>query len=297
MSATQTIPVADPCGNMTGHITVTSLDTVTSDPAIDRARATWTAGDFGRIAAGYSSGAAAFVDRLQLAAGERVLDVACGTGNLALPAARHGATVTGIDIAPNLIEAACRACAAESLAIRFDVGAAEALPYDDGAFDTVISMFGVMFSGRPEAALSELLRVTRPGGRIALANWMPDGFTGRMLRAHVAFVPPPPGAPSSLAWGNETVLRERLQVHADRIRSVTFVPRTIDLAFPLSPAGVVELFRAFYGPTVRTFAALDAGERAALTAELVQLWESHTDASHDTTSVAAEYLEVLIERK
>lgn len=283
---------------MTGHITVTSLDTVTSsDPSIDRARVTWTAGDFGRIAAGYASGAAAFVDRLQLAAGERVLDVACGTGNLALPAARHGATVTGIDIASNLIEAARRASAAESLPIRFDVGAAESLPYGDGAFDTVVSMFGVMFSGRPEVALSELLRVTRPGGRIALANWMPDGFTGRMLRAHLALVPPPPGAPSSLAWGNEAVLRERLQVHADRIRSVTCVPRTIDLAFPLSPSGVVELFREFYGPTVRTFAALEAEERAALTAGLVHLWESHTDASHDATSVAAEYLEVLIERK
>lgn len=292
MSATQSTMATDPCGSTTGHIAVTSFD-----PAIDRARVTWTAGDFGRIAAGYASGAAAFVDRLQLVPGETVLDVACGNGNLSLPAARQGAAVTGIDIAPNLIEAACRACAAESLAIRFDVGAAEALPYGDGAFDTVISMFGVMFSGRPEAALAELLRVTRPGGRIALANWMPDGFTGAMLRAHTAFVPPPPGWPPALAWGNETVMRERLAVHCDRIRSVAFVPRTIDLAFPLSPGGVVELFREFYGPTVRTFAALDAEERATLTATLARLWESRTDASRGMTSVAAEYLEVLIERK
>lgn len=292
MSATQAAPVSDPCGNTTGHVTVTSFD-----PAVDRARATWTAGDFGRIAAGYASGAAAFVGRLQLVPGETVLDVACGTGNLSLPAARQGAAVTGIDIAPNLIEAACRACAAESLAVRLDVGAAEALPYGDGAFDTVVSMFGVMFSGRPETALAELLRVTRPGGRIALASWIPDGFTGAMLRAHAAFVPPPPGWPAPLAWGTETVMRERLAAHADRIRSVAFVPRTIDLAFPLSPAGVVELFRECYGPTVRAFAALEAEERAALTATLVHLWESRTGARRGLTSVAAEYLEVLIERK
>jgi ubiquinone/menaquinone biosynthesis C-methylase UbiE len=265
------------------------------DPLIERTRMTWTAGDFGRIAVGYASGAADFVHRLSLSPGETVLDVACGTGNLSIPAARHHAAVTGLDIAPNLVEAARGAAAAESLAIRFDVGAAESLPYADASFHTVISMFGVMFSARPDEALSELLRVTRPGGRIALANWTPDGFIGSVLRAHAALVPPPAGVPSPLGWGDQRVMQQRLEPHRARVRSVQYLPRTIEMAFPLPPRGVVELFREFYGPSVRTFEALDAGARATLERELVTLWEGRNDAPSGSTSVAAEYLEVRIE--
>lgn len=266
-----------------------------SDPLIARTRDTWNAADFGRIAVGYAAGAAAFVDRLSPAAGESVLDVACGTGNLSLPAARHGAIVTGVDIAPALLDTARRAAAAASLDIQFDVGAAEALPYADGAFDTVLSMFGVMFAARPERALAELVRVTRRGGRIALANWAPDGFVGAMLRAHTALVPPAPGAPSPLAWGDETAMRRRLETHAAAIRAGRFVPRTIDLAFPLTPRGVVELFRGCYGPSVKTFAALDAEGRARLATELHRLWDGRNHAANGATSVAAEYLEVHID--
>ena len=157
-----------------------------TDPATERIRATWTAGDFGRIAVGYAPGAAEFIARLDLAHGERVLDVACGTGNLALPAARAGANTTGIDIAPNLIAQAIESAAAEGISARFDVGDAEELPYADGSFDTVVSMFGAMFAARPTRAAAELLRVTRSGGRIAMANWTPTGFIGQMLRIIVA---------------------------------------------------------------------------------------------------------------
>jgi SAM-dependent methyltransferase len=266
-----------------------------ADPLIERARATWTTGDFGRIAVGYESGAAAFVDRLSIRAGERVLDVACGTGNLALPAARKGAVVTGIDLAPNLIDAARRAAAEESLAVRFDVGAAESLPYPDGSFDTVMSMFGVMFAARPELAFSELVRVARPGGRIVLATWTPGGFVGSMLRTHAAYVPPPAGAPSPLLWGDPRSIRKMLKPHHEGLRGLQLSPRLIDFDFPLTPDGVVELFREHYGPSVRTFNALDAQNRAALFAELLALWELRNSAPHGATSVSAEYLEIHID--
>ena len=264
------------------------------DPLVERTRATWMAGDFSRIAAGYASGAAEFVNRLSLAQGETVLDVACGTGNLAIPAARTGARVTGVDIAPNLVEQARLVAAGEGLDIRFDVGIAEALPYADGSFDTVISMFGVMFSPRPEAALAELIRVTRPGGRIALANWDPAGFIGAMLRAHTSLVPPPAGVSSVLAWGDEPVMRRRLDVHAPAVASVQFVKRTIEMSYQVSPGGVVELFREFYGPSVRAFAALDAPNRAALYAELLRLWSTRNDAGDASTRIDAEFVEIRI---
>lgn len=176
------------------------------DPLTARARSVWTAGDFLPIARSFAPGAAEFIAGLALRPGESVLDVACGTGNLAIPAARAGARVVGIDIAPNLIAEARAEARAAGCAIAFEVGDAEALPYDDGQFDTTVTMFGAMFAYRPERAAAELLRVTRPGGRVAMANWTPEGFVGRMLRAHTAVVPPPPGVPSPLEWGKEDVV-------------------------------------------------------------------------------------------
>ena len=262
---------------------------LSTDPTTEHVRATWTAGDFGRIATGYAPGAAEFVARLELTQGERVLDVACGTGNLALPAARAGALTTGIDIAPNLIAQAVANAAAEGLAARFEVGDAEALPYADESFDTVVSMFGAMFAARPARTAAELLRVVRRGGRIAMANWTPGGFIGQMLRIVVGYVPPPAGSPSVLQWGDEAVVRERL-AGAERISCVR---RRITFDYPCSPAETVRLFRDWYGPTVRAFAALDESGRERLERELTALWSEHNLVTGAATRVESEYLEVV----
>ena len=260
------------------------------DPITDRVRATWTSGDFGRIARGYAPGAAEFIARLGLDQGERLLDVACGTGNLALPAARLGATVTGIDIAPNLIAQAEANAAAEDLAITFDVGDAEQLPYESGSFQTVVTMFGAMFAARPGRAASELLRVTQSGGRIAMASWTPTGFIGEMLRATVKYVPPPAGLPSPLLWGTEDAVTERLGARAD---SITLSRRVMTFEYPFGPEGVVNEFRLWYGPTLRAFATLDAVGRVALRRDLERLWTDANRASDGTTRVESEYLEVI----
>jgi len=185
-------------GTTSGRLRPVPAQVSSDDPLVARTRAVWTSGDFDRIARGFTDGAVAFIDRLQLTANDRVLDVGCGTGNLALPAARAGAAVTGVDIAPNLLATARELAAAEKLEIWFDEGNAEELPYPDAAFDTVVSMFGAMFAPRPELVAAELRRVARPGGRIVMANWTRDGFIGAMLRAHVARVPAPAGVPSTL---------------------------------------------------------------------------------------------------
>ena len=263
---------------------------VTPDAVTDRVRATWTSGDFGRIAVGYVRSAGEFIARLELEGDERVLDVACGTGNLTIPAARAGADVTGIDIASNLVDQARRRAAAESLTIALDVGDAEQLPYEAGQFDTTVSMFGVMFAARPERAAAELLRVTRPGGRIAMANWTPSGFIGQMLKATVAYVPPPAGTPSPLLWGTEDAVRVRLGAGC---KTFALTRRMITFEYPFGPEQVVTEFRLWYGPTLRAFATLTDEGREALRRDLERLWREHNRATDGTTRVESEYLEVV----
>jgi len=260
------------------------------DPVTERIRSTWTAGDFGRIAKGYGRGAAEFIGRLGFSRRERVLDVACGTGNLSLPAARIGADVTGIDIAPNLIMQARTRAAVESLPITFDVGDAERLPYETSSFQTVVSMFGAMFAARPDRAAAELLRVTRPRGRIAMANWTPGGFIGQMLRTTATYVVPPSNIPSPLLWGTEDAVRARLGAG---VESLTFTRRIIAFEYPMRPEDVVNHFRLWYGPTLRAFAALDETNRQALRRDLETLWRDHNRAKDGTTRVQSEYLEVV----
>src|SRR5215213_10110140 len=202
-----------------------------------RLRATWMAGDFGEIAKSYASGPKEFIHGLNLEPGMRVLDVACGTGGLTLPAARLGAVVTGVDIAPNLIEQARENAKREGLNVQFDEGDAENLPYEDGSFDAVVTMFGAMFAPRPEQTAAELKRVCRPGGFIAMANWTPTGFIGQMFKITSTHVPPPPGMPSPVLWGKEETVRERF---SEGISKLEAKPQTITFEFPFSPVEVVE---------------------------------------------------------
>ena len=252
-------------------------------------RGMWIAGDFGEIAKSIETGAEEFVDRLDLKPGMLVLDVACGTGNLAIPAAQAGADVTGIDIAPNLIDQAKERAKAEGLNTVFEVGDAEALPYGDASFDVVMTMFGAMFAPRPDVTADELKRVCRPGGLIAMANWTPEAFTGQMFKTNAKHVPPPPGMPSPILWGTEDKVRERL---ADGISDLKMIRRKITFTYPFPPAEVVEHFRKYFGPTQKAFESLDANGQAALRIDLEQLWTEHNHATDRTTEVESEYLEV-----
>ena len=256
-------------------------------------RATWSAGDFGQIARYYPRDAESFINRLNLKPGMKVLDVACGTGNLALPAARAGAEVTGVDIAQNLVEQARENAKREGLNVKFDEGDAEALPYDDASFDAVVTMFGAMFAPRPELVAAELKRVCRPGGFIAMANWTPSGFIGQMFKTTASHVPPPAGMPSPVLWGVEETVRQRL---GEGISKLEARPQIVHWAFPFSPAEVVEHFREYYGPTQKAFGALDESKQAALRKDLEQLWETHNRATDGSTVVDSEYLEVIATR-
>ena len=258
-----------------------------------RLKSMWMAGDFGQVAKIIETGAEDFIARLALRPGTRLLDVACGSGNLAIPAARAGAIVTGVDIAPNLLEQARARAEAEGLTIQFDEGDAENLPYADAAFETVVSMYGAMFAPRPELVAAELVRVCRPGGRIAMANWTPEGFIGQMFKITGKHVPPPPAMPSPLKWGDEETVRERLRAG---IADLQLSRQMCQFKYPFSPAEVVEFFRKFYGPTQRAFDALDADKQAALRNDLTQLWAEHNQATDNTTYVEAEYLEVVATR-
>jgi ubiquinone/menaquinone biosynthesis C-methylase UbiE len=296
LPAVHTSPLA--CGTATGavfaHPAIVCRAMSEPDALTERARRVWSAGDYDRISAGFRHEAAAFVGRRRLAPGLKVLDAACGTGNLAIPAARTRACVTGLDLVPSLLEAAAGWARREGLTIRFQEGNVEEIPFDDAEFDVVLSMFGLMFAARPDRAMEELARVTRPGGQVALANWTRAGFVGRMLAKHVAAVPPPPGVPSPLLWGDEKTVRERFD---DSLWEVETALRTLTFRYPHTPAGTAELFRAAYGPTVRAFEALDEDRRAALAGELTAHWTEHHHPSAPATEVDAEYLEVVATRR
>jgi SAM-dependent methyltransferase len=259
-----------------------------------RLKATWMSGDYGLFATYLEPGALEFLSRIPIEPGMRILDVACGAGQISIPAARAGAKVTGIDIAANLIERARARAQAENLDARFEEGDAEMLPYEDSSFDLVISLIGAMFAPRPELVAAELKRVCRPGGRIIMANWTPSGFVGQMFRIHGKHVPPPAIVPPPVKWGDEETVRERLQ---DGTSHLKLNRRLYPFQFPFPPAELVEFWRTHYGPTLKAFAALDDGKQSALRQDLEALWAEHNSSNNGTTFVQAEYLEVIAIRQ
>lgn len=258
-----------------------------------RLRATWVSGDFGKIAESFEDGAAEFVQRLGLRPGTRVLDVACGSGNQSIPAARNGAVVTGIDIAPNLLAEASEWAASEELSIRFEEGDVETLPYENGMFDVVMSMFGAMFAPRPEFAAREMLRVCRPGGIVAMGNWTADGFVGQMFRIVGSHVPPPAGIPSPLLWGDEPKVRERF---GDAVSDLRFNVRTIAFRFASDVPETIEQWIRYYGPTHKAYHALDDVGKVRFRRDLERLWADNNLATDGTTYVKSDYLEVIAVR-
>jgi len=262
-------------------------------------RATWMAGDFGVVARTITGSAESFIGRLSIKPGIRLLDVATGTGNLAIPAARAGAIVTGVDIAANLLVQARERAAADHLSIQFEEGDAEALPYADASFDIVVSMFGAMFAPRPELVASELARVLKPGGTLAMANWNPASFTGQMFKVGSKHAPPPPGIPPPVLWGDETTVRGRLAPYFTNI-TTSLIP--VDFDLPTTPAGAVAFFRKFFGPTQVAFnRVLQVSGKpgvSAFAAELEALYAS-ANVSPDPTNhtlIHNQFLQVIATR-
>jgi SAM-dependent methyltransferase len=257
-------------------------------------KATWSAGDYGVVAKRLEASALEFLDRMAIEPGTRVLDVACGTGQLAIPAARAGARVSGVDIAPNLIEQARARAAAEGLDIEFAEGDAEALPYGDGSFDLVISLIGAMFAPRPDVVAAELTRVCRPGGRIVMGNWTPGGFIGAFFKTVSKHVAPPAGIPSPLEWGSEDVMRDRLR---DGIADLRLTKRNYAFRYPFPPADVAEYYLSYFGPTIKAHDALDEDGQKALRSDLEELWAANNLSSNGSTYLEAEILEVVAIRQ
>ena len=255
----------------------------------ERQRTTWGAGDYAVIGTTLQLTGEQLCEAVDLAAGSRVLDVAAGNGNASLAAARRGARVVATDYVESLLAGTAARAAAEGLRIDVRPADAEALPFEDGSFDVVLSTFGVMFTPDPDRAAAELRRVCRAGGRIGLTNWTPTGFVGRMFAIVGRYAPPPAGVPSPLQWGRRDRLDELFAGCTLDVRTASFVFRY------RSAQDWLETFRTFYGPMHKAFAAVaDDDARRSFEADLLELAESANTATDGTLRVPSEYLEVVV---
>jgi SAM-dependent methyltransferase len=255
-----------------------------------RQQATWASGDFSVIGTTLQIVGELLAEAADVHAGSAVLDVAAGNGNATLAAARRFADVTSTDYVPELLDKGHRRALAEGQQVHFQVADAEALPFDDNSFDVVLSSFGVMFSPDHAQCARELLRVLRSGGRIGLANWTPDGFIGRLFRVIGKHVPPPAGLKWPALWGTEPHIVELFGAWAADIRCER---RFFNFRYR-SAAHWVQVFRDFYGPTLKAFAALDAAGQQVLQRDITSLLEELNTAGSQALVVPGEYLEVVI---
>jgi SAM-dependent methyltransferase len=253
----------------------------------------WASGDFHQVAALIQSVADEVAAALDIEAGWRVLDVATGSGNAALSAARLGAEAVGVDYVPALLERGRRRVEAEGLDVVLVEGDAEALPFGDGEFDAATSVFGAMFAPDHERAAAELVRVVKPGGKIGLATWTPDGFIGELLRAVAQHVPPAAGVASPILWGTETYLST---LFGDAIESIRCQEQTFVFRFRSAEAWV-DFFRAYYGPTFKAFEAVGPEGEQALHADLVALVDAYTGRSKGPVTIPAAWLETVAVRR
>ena len=258
-----------------------------------RQQATWASGDYSVVGTTLQIVGERLCEALDLHAGETVLDVAAGNGNVSLAAARRFCDVVSTDYVPSLLERGRRRAEGEGLSIRFQEADAESLPFASDTFDAVTSSFGVMFTPDQEAAAAELLRVARPGGRIGLANWTPTGFIGQLLKTIGAFVPPPAGVRSPLEWGTADRLTE---LFSRDVRTIEVEPQTFAFRYP-SPDAWLTLWRDVYGPLHKAFGSLDRGARPELSHAVLELVDAHNDADDGTMVVRSEYLEAIVTKR
>jgi ubiquinone/menaquinone biosynthesis C-methylase UbiE len=255
-----------------------------------RQRAAWSSGDYAIVGTTLQIVGEELCETLDVRSGQRVLDVAAGNGNVSLAAARRWCQVVASDYVPELLERARERAAAERLDIVFREADAEALPFPNASFDVVVSTFGVMFTPDQERAASEMLRVLKPGGKIGLANWTPEGFIGQVFKTIGRHLPPPPGAMSPALWGT----RDRMvELFGRSAASLTTAPRHFVFRYR-SPEHWLEVFRAYYGPVLKAFAALEAPSQAALARDLGAVIERFNGATDGSMVVPGEYLEVVI---
>jgi ubiquinone/menaquinone biosynthesis C-methylase UbiE len=271
------------------NATSTERPTIDLDTIRTRQRATWGAGDFGHIGVRLQIVGETLCEAVDVLATETVLDVAAGNGNASLAAARRFADVTSTDFVPELLEQGRVRADADRLPITFQVADALDLPFADASFDVVLSTFGVMFVPDPDRAAAEMLRVLKPGGRIGLANWTPEGFIGQLFKVVGSFVPPPPGLRSPLEWGTEARLTNLFGSATDirtTRRLCPFVYRSAE--------HFVDYFRTYYGPTNRAFAALDETRQQAFHDALIELVRRSNRNTSESMRLAGEYLEIVI---
>lgn len=277
--------------------TMTTPPTTTPAPDFaaitSRQRGVWASGDYHAIAARIPLISELLCDAADIRAGSRVLDVAGGSGNTALAAARCGAEVTSLDYVPALLDRARERAAAEGLAVTTVEGDAQALPFPDASFDAVISVVGVMFAPDHRRTAAELLRVCRPGGTVAVANWTPEGFIGGLLRTVGRHVPPPAGVVPGVRWGVEEHVRN---LFGDAVTDVWSRHREYTFRFE-SPAHMADFFLVNYGPTLAAWTSLDESGRAALRSDIEDLArEGDRIGGGGAVAIPAEYLELVATR-
>jgi len=269
--------------------------TTTADLAAVKGRqqAAWSSGDYSIVGTTLQIVGELLAEACDLRTDELVLDVAAGNGNATLAAARRGCKVTSTDYVGTLLERGAQRARAEGLEVSFQTADAEALPFEANTFDAVLSTFGVMFTPDQDKAAAELLRVCRPGGRIGMANWTPDGFIGQLFKTLGRHVAPPAGVKPPSAWGTEARLKE---LFPPAVASVAITSRVFNFRYR-SAAHFVEVFRTWYGPTHKAFAALPTDKAAALEADMLELLSKLNRAGGASLVVPSEYLEVVVTRR
>jgi ubiquinone/menaquinone biosynthesis C-methylase UbiE len=270
-------------------------DTAQPDLAALKARqqGAWASGDYAVVGTTLQIVGEQLCESLDIRAGRKVLDVAAGNGNVALAAARRYCDVTATDYVPALLERARERAAADRLAIEFQEADAEALPFQDASFDVVVSTFGVMFTADHDKAASELVRVCRPGGKIGLSNWTPEGFIGQVFKTLGKHLPPPAAARSPALWGTRARIEEMFGAHAS---SIQCEPRTFVFRYR-SPEHFMQVFRTYYGPILKAFGALQPAAQSALANDLVALIGRFNRSGDGGVVVPSEYLEIVITRR